>query len=188
MGARAIAPWAAGAPTQIELEDPFRVFSGLVNVYERQDLVYQTHSSGVCIFNEQSFRADKPTSGVRMFCLGGSSSYGYPWGVQDAFTSVLGEAMAVNHTELHVEVINSSGVSYAMHRLNIVVDELLTYEPDIVIVYSGHNTFIKPAFFEALKRRSTSQTRLAYVLAHSRVFSGIRAALASLKSRHPTAG
>lgn len=131
----------------------------MVNVYEREDLVYRTRASGVGIFNEQSFRADKPTSRVRMFCLGGSSSYGYPWGTQATFTSVLGEAVAANHTELHVEAINSSGVSYAMHRLNIVADELLTYEPDSLLFTA--------ATTRSSSRRSSRRSNAAAQVKHN---------------------
>ena len=53
--------------------------------------------------------------------------------------------MAEAHPARKIEAINASGVSYAMHRLNIVADELLRYEPDVFIVYSGHNEFVEPA-------------------------------------------
>ena len=38
-------------------------------------------------------------------------------------------------------------------NLRIVADELLDYEPDVFIVFSGHNEFIEPAFYETLKSR-----------------------------------
>ena len=76
-------------------------------------------------FNDQSFLATKPADGLRLFCLGGSSSFGFPWGAEAAFTSIVGEALAATHPQRHVEAVNASGVSYAMHPLNIVADELL---------------------------------------------------------------
>ena len=173
-----LALWAAGVDTLIEKEDPFRGFSGLVTVFERDGAVYRTRRATIgSTFNDQSFLAKKPANGLRIFCLGGSSSYGFPWGADAAFTAVLGKLLAASHPELRVEAVNASGVSYAMHRLNIVADELLKYEPDVFIIYSGHNEFIEPAFFAALKRRGSVHTRVEYALAHSRVYSGVRTIL-----------
>ena len=58
-----------------------------------------------------------------------------------AFTAIFGDVLAHARPERAVEAVNASGVSYAMHRLNLVLDELVAYEPDLVIVYSGHNEF-----------------------------------------------
>lgn len=180
-----VALWTADVATLIEQEDPFRGFSGLVTLFERDGDVYHTRPSHLGSFNHQSFLAEKPDNGFRIFCLGGSSSHGFPWGAEAAFTSIVGEALATSHPELHVEAINASGVSYAMHRLNIVADELLSYDPDVFIIYSGHNEFVEPAFFDALKRRSSTRTRVEYALAHSRTYSGLRTILTRVKEVHP---
>ena len=162
-------------PTLIEQEDPFLGFSGMVKVFQREGPIYRTQpATRGMTFNDQSFLAEKPANGLRIFCLGGSSSFGFPWGAEAAFTSIVGEALAATHPERQVEAVNASGVSYAMHRLNIVADELLAYKPDVFLVYSGHNEFIEPAFFDALKHRSTLRTRLEYALSYSRVYSGMR--------------
>ena len=174
-----LALWAAGVSTLIEQDDPFRGFSGLVTVFERDGDVYQTRRATLkSTFNDQSFLAQKPANGLRLFCLGGSSSYGFPWGADAAFTAILGETLAASHPELRVEAVNASGISYAMHRLNIVADELLKYKPDVFIIYSGHNEFVESAFFEALKYRGAVRTRVEYALAHSRVYSGMQTILA----------
>jgi len=118
--------WVAGVPTPLEQADPFRGFSGLVKVFEREGPNYRTRAaSRGSTFNDQSFLATKPADGLRLFCLGGSSSFGFPWGAEAAFTSIVGEALAATHPQRHVEAVNASGVSYAMHPLNIVADELL---------------------------------------------------------------
>ncbi|MEI6536218.1 MAG: tetratricopeptide repeat protein, partial [Verrucomicrobiaceae bacterium] len=166
--------WLAGVPTLIEQEDPFRGFSGLVKVFQREGPIYRTQPAtrGVT-FNDQSFLAEKPAHALRIFCLGGSSSFGFPWGAEFAFTSIAGDALTATHPERKVEAVNASGVSYAMHRMNIVADEVLAYQPDVFLVYEGHNEFIEPAFFEALKHRNTYRSRLEYALSYSRVYSGM---------------
>ena len=176
----------AGVPTRIEREDPFRGFSGLVNVFQREGPIYRTQPTtrGVT-FNDQSFLAAKPSNGFRLFCLGGSSSFGFPWGAELAFTSIVGESLAATHPERQVEAVNASGVSYAMHRMNIVADELLAYKPDVFLIYEGHNEFIEPAFFEALKHRSTYRNGLEYALSHTRLYSSMWFAASRLRASQP---
>jgi tetratricopeptide (TPR) repeat protein len=122
---------------------------------------------------------------LRMFCIGGSSSWGFPWGAEAAFTSIIGEAVAASHPELQVEAVNASGISYAMHRMNIVADELAGYRPDVFLVYEGHNEFIEPAFFDKLKHRSSVRTQVEYWLAHSRMYSLMWFGSEQLKRRQP---
>ena len=41
------------------------------------------------------------------------------------------------------EVVNCGGISYASYRLAVILEELLRYEPDLLIIYSGHNEFLE---------------------------------------------
>ncbi|MEI7836414.1 MAG: tetratricopeptide repeat protein, partial [Planctomycetota bacterium] len=174
--------WVAGVPTLIEREDPFRGFSGLLSVFQKDGDVYRTRRAlAGGVFNDQAFLTEKPANGVRLFCLGGSSSYGYPWGAEAAFTSIVGEALGASHLDRRVEAVNASGVSYAMHRMNIVADELLAYRPDVFLVYEGHNEFIEPAMFDELKHRGAARVRVEYLLANSRVYSGMQSVFERVK-------
>ncbi|MCE5257260.1 MAG: tetratricopeptide repeat protein [Spirochaetaceae bacterium] len=166
--------WLTGIPTLLDRKDPFRGFSGMISVFTQEGDVYRTRRASLDTFNDQSFLAEKPPHGIRIFCLGESSSYGFPWGGEVAFTSILGEALAVTHPRLHIEAINASGVSYAIYRLNIVADELLRYKPDIFIIYSGNNEFVESGFFDDLRRQNAVTTRLEYILAQSRTYSGMQ--------------
>ncbi len=180
--------WVCGVSTQIEGEDPFQGFSGLISVFDTDGDEYRTRPGNRSSFNDQSFLRQKPANGFRIFGLGGSSAHGFPWGAETALTGIVGEAVAAGHPDLQVEAVNASAVSYAMHRLNIVADELIAYDADVFIIYSGHNEFAEPAFFEALKRRSSTRTRLEYALAHSRVYSGMRSAMLALSAEDPSRG
>lgn len=171
-------------PTLLEKEDPFKGFSDLVSTFEPVGDVYRTRRAvaGTTI-NDQSFLVDKPSSGFRIFCVGGSSAYGFPWNAEAAFGGMLGDVLVASHPDVHVEVVNASGVSYAIHRVNIIADELLAYEPDVFIVYSGHNEFVEPAFYDALKQRSGIRTRLEYALANSRVYAGMKSLISNSRDR-----
>ncbi len=171
--------WVIGIETVITSEDPFRGFSGLVSVFERDGAIRRTREFGASSpFNEQTFLAGKPGNGLRIFTLGGSSAYGHPWGGDVAFTALLGETIAAAHPKLHVEAINAAGVSYAIHRLGIVADEIFSYQPDILIIYSGHNEFAEPTFYRHLKKRSQLLNRLEFFASHSRIYSAMHGVLA----------
>ncbi len=168
--------WAAGVATVLQREDPSRGFSGLVSVFERDGDHFRTRAGDVYeTFNKQAFAARKPDNGLRLFCLGGSSAYGFPWGAPVAFTAVLGDVLADAHRDRQVEAINVAGVSYAMHRLVILANEIVKYEPDILFVYSGHNEFVERSFYEQLKNRGRSTSGIEYALSHSRLYSVGRA-------------
>lgn len=164
--------WLSGVETLIEAEDPFKGFSGLVSVFEADGSKYRTRRfTQSSPFNDQEFLATKPENGLRIFTLGGSSAYGHPWGADVAFTALVGESIAAIRTDLAVEAVNAAGVSYAMHRLNFVADEVLDYEPDILIIYGGHNEFVEPTFFAELKGHSSKRNRIELLAAHLRSYS-----------------
>jgi Flp pilus assembly protein TadD len=174
--------FAAGVPTRMQREDPFWGFSGLVSVFERHGDVYRTRfSEPHRVFNDQTFAARKPENGLRIFTLGGSSAYGYPWGADASFTGILGDVLAEALPDRRVEAINAAGISYAMHRLRFVAREVVEYQPDILIVFSGHNEFIEPDFFAEVKERKPELNRLFEVLWRWRLYSGLQALVSRLR-------
>ena len=84
----------------------------------------------------------KPERGFRVFILGGSSAYGFPWGAEQSFSRPLEDALVDALPDRDVEVINAAAMSYGSHRLRVLVRELLHYEPDLFVLYSGHNEFV----------------------------------------------
>jgi tetratricopeptide (TPR) repeat protein len=173
----------AGVPTRLAREDPFWGFSGLVPVFERDGDAYRTRfTEPNRVFNDQRFAAEKPANGLRIFTLGGSSAYGYPWSADSAFSGVLGDVLAEALPERRVESINAAGISYALHRLRFVAREVVEYAPDVLILYSGHNEFIEPDFFAELKKRTPELNRLLALLWRWRLYSGLQSLASSLSA------
>ena len=166
--------WVVGVPTLIERQDPSRGFSGLVPVFvqDGQSMRTQPVLRGE-VFNDQSFAATKPEDGLRIFTVGGSSAFGFPWGANASFSGVLQDVMSQAYPDREIEVVNAAGVSYAMHRLNLVVRELVQYEPDVLIVYSGHNEFVEHDFFESLRQRSVLSNRFIHAASQLRIFGAL---------------
>ena len=52
------------------------------------------------------------------------------------------------------ETVNCGGLSYASYRLTAILDEVLGYDPDLVIVATGHNEFLEDRSYQAVKNRA----------------------------------
>lgn len=169
-----LALWLAGVRPLLDERDPFEGFSSAVRVFAMDPArgVYETTPRAVArSFNRQVFRAKKPSGGFRLFTLGGSSAYGFPYGAEVAFTHLLGDALAASWPDRTVEAVNASGMSYGSHRLRILAHEIAGYDPDALIVYEGHNEFIETRFFGALLSRHEALDPLRAMLHRWRLYS-----------------
>lgn len=95
-------------------------------------------------FNRQRFPASKPPGTFRIFSLGGSTTYGRPYSDATSFSGWLRVLLAEKSgSGKRFEVINAGGISYASYRVVNVLRELLRHQPDLFIVYTGHNEFLE---------------------------------------------
>jgi len=143
----------------------------MASIFERDGDAYRTRAAALDVFNDQSFAIEKAPDGTRIFCLGGSSAYGFPWGSEAAFCGVLRDVLREAYPARTIEVVNASGMSYGMRRLNIVADELLSYEPDLFIVFGGHNEFVERSSSGSLRERGRLRNALEVGLSYSRLYS-----------------
>lgn len=166
--------WIAGVPTLLSQRDPFQGFSEQVRVYQidKDRGVYKTPRRAILhSFNYQEFKAEKPDNGFRLFVLGGSSAYGFPWGAEVSFARYLKEALQASYPDRDIEVINASAMSYGSHRLRILIREILYYEPDAIIIYTGHNEFVERRFYRDLFQRPAELDRIRLLLYRWRLYS-----------------
>lgn len=94
-------------------------------------------------FQLTSFPRIKRSSDRRVFVLGGSMVQGRPYGHETAFSTWLEQSLAVGDPDHHWQVINCGGVSYASYRLSVVLAEVMRYQPDLVILYTGNNEYLE---------------------------------------------
>jgi len=156
--------------------DPFSGFSRDTRVYRLDDAdgVYRTRPRAVVhSFHMQEFAAHKPDDGFRLFVLGGSSAFGFPWGADVAFPRSLGLALEATATDRFVESVNAAAMSYGSHRLRILAGELLDYEPDALVIYGGHNEFIERRFYRDLIDRRPELDFVRALLHRWRLFSSL---------------
>ena len=154
------------------LQDPFVGFSAVQPLFVQQDDTHVTAASRLDFFRKDSFAATKSANTKRIFCLGGSTVQGRPWSLDTAFPRCLQIALQ-QATEYDWEVVNCGGISYASYRLVPVLREVLQYEPDAIIVCTGHNEFLEDRTYGHLRNTnwiSQSTSRLRSVTLARRFF------------------
>jgi len=169
---------AAGVTPLYERTDPSVGFSGYAPLFLKHtehngEQFFETAHSKTEWFNMQSFPARKAQDVTRIFCIGGSTTYGRPYDDRTSFCGWLRLFLPAVDPSRRWEVINAGGISYASYRAARLMEELADYEPDLFIVYSGHNEFLESRTYNKLLKvpkfvRSftvqASRTRLYSVL------------------------
>jgi tetratricopeptide (TPR) repeat protein len=93
-------------------------------------------------YNDQyCFVTPKPTNTFRIFLVGESAMKGYPQPRNLASSAFLQAMLQDAWPERRVEVINLGTTAVASYPVRGMLNEALEYEPDLIIVHTGHNEF-----------------------------------------------
>lgn len=122
-------------------------------------------------FRPESFAVAKRPDEYRIFCLGGSTVQGNPFGNETSFTTWLELSLQAAEPSRAWEVINCGGVSYASYRLVPILEEVLRYQPDLVIFCEGHNEFLEARSFEHVQARGRGVNAALSAAMHVRSFN-----------------
>ncbi len=131
-------------------------------------------------FNPVSFPAVKDPQAVRLFCLGGSSTFGFPLDASASFCAALGRDLSQAHPDRRFEVINCGGMSYGSRRVLHVLREVAGLQADALVVYMGHNEYVERRFFAPFLEEPAWRRRLRAGLARIRLYVALRRTLARL--------
>ena len=142
------------APEAADEGDPFVGFSELHPLFvpfmgEDGKMRMRTSPDKLRWFNKQEFSARKQPGTFRIFALGGSTAYGRPFGDATSFSGWMRKLLNNSPGKASVyEVINAGGISYASYRVVNILKELLAYQPDLFVIYTGHNEFLEARTYE----------------------------------------
>lgn len=89
----------------------------------------------------QYFDPVKPSGAYRIFCLGGSTTVGYPYYFNASFSFFLSQRLKEAFPEKKIEVINLGMTATNSFTVLDIVKELHSYQPDVILIYDGHNEF-----------------------------------------------
>ncbi len=167
--------------------DPFVGFSNQLPlmVEGRNDAgqpVFQTAANKLVWFNFQQFPQKKAPGTIRIFCMGGSTTYGHPFDDTTSYSAWLRETLPHIDPSHQWEVINCGGISYASYRVASLMEQLTPFEPDIFIVFSAHNEFLERRTYANLFEMNAVQRELHATISRSRLFATFERIL------KPTAG
>lgn len=140
--------FVAGVTPLSDRGDPYVGFSGYAPLFVEAGTpdggrVMRTADGKFDWFNRQEFAVPKDPAVTRVFCLGGSTTYGRPYDDATSFCGWLRAFLPAADPGRRWEVVNAGGISYASYRIVRLMDELVEYEPDRFIVYTGHNEFLE---------------------------------------------
>ncbi len=91
--------------------------------------------------SEDLFEKQKSPQTIRVFCLGESTMAGFPYDFNATAPSFLRDRLQSIFPDRNIEVINlglSASTSFIVVDL---VKQLVEYEPDLFVLYLGHNEF-----------------------------------------------
>lgn len=139
-----------------DANDPFIGFSDIhpLFVLNEETGRYEIPKRRQTHFQPESFPAKKKADAFRVFVLGGSTVQGRPWSIESSFTTWLELHLNAADPSRHYEVVNCGGVSYATYRLIPILQEVLHYQPDLIIFCEGHNEFLEDRSYAPIKARS----------------------------------
>jgi len=170
--------YITGVENIYESEDPYVGFEEISPLFKKQDQTqsdsvskFVTQKSKLAFFNYQEFKVNKPKNGFRVFCFGGSTTAGRPYNSTTAFPNWLRLCLQKIDTTKSYEVINVGAISYASYRIIILIEEMLKYQPDLFVVYTGHNEFLEDRTYGTLKNRNPLITKLDANLNKLRTYS-----------------
>jgi lysophospholipase L1-like esterase len=90
----------------------------------------------------QKFKKIKPENTYRIFILGGSCVYNlYESHIEGTKSNNLKNLFEGAYPQKDFEIINGGAPSYGSTRTLVIFQEILDYDPDLIILYSSHNEF-----------------------------------------------
>lgn len=103
---------------------------------------YFTHKGlAPAVYTEQTFERKKSDKTYRIFCLGGSATYGHPYPPNVNFPVFLKQRLQTLFPERRFEVINAGMAGASSYVVVDFVKELVNYEPDLFLLNIGHDEF-----------------------------------------------
>lgn len=110
----------------------------------------------------QTFPAEKDRSTYRIFCLGESTTQGFPYPPNGGYPAILESILAGFFPAKKIEVLNCGITAITSHSVLDMEREILRkYQPDLIIIYTGHNEFYgvfgQASTFSLFKNRALLQ-------------------------------
>ncbi len=131
----------AGYGPDLDLWIPYANRAGYVTVNPQVALRYFPTVDITSFGSFDALAVDKPAGTKRIFILGGSTAAGFPYYGNGSFPRYLDLWLQALYPEAEVEVINLGMTAVNSFTVREFARECLRMEPDMLIIYAGHNEF-----------------------------------------------
>ena len=145
-------------------------------------VVIRTANNKRGLLNYQEFPGNKGGNSYRIFCMGGSTTYGRPYADRVSFCGWLREYLNATDPSRNWEVINAGGISFASYRVARLMNELKQYKPDLFIIYSGQNEFLEERTYRALVNLPLWLINLHTTVSGTRIYSVMKDMINAVQS------
>jgi lysophospholipase L1-like esterase len=129
-------------------------------------------------FRPTRIASHKPAGGIRVIALGGSTTFGLYVGAEAAFPASLEVRLSALAGGRGVEGLNLGCAGFASDRVLALLRSVLALEPDLVVVYTGHNEMLGGPASEGGELGPAQRLR-ARLLEASTLFAWLNRALAT---------
>jgi len=132
-----------GYGSDLELVVPREILGHRFLSINRQAGKRYFSDSGIAIPEppDDFFLPEKPLGSLRIFCVGESTMAGFPYEYTSTAPAILKSILEREIPGRTVEVINAGMSAIGSAVVADMVRQLVRYQPDIIIVYVGHNEF-----------------------------------------------
>lgn len=157
-------------------DDPFVGFSEVRPLFQLSAAGdrYEIAPSRLEYFYPESFPARKAADEFRIFCIGDSTVVGNPWTSETSFTTWLEICLNVADRSRRWEVVNCGGISYASYRMVPILQEVLSYQPDLIILHCSHNEFLEERTYHEFRKTPRWLRRLHEQVSRLRLYNVLR--------------
>ncbi len=128
-------------------DDPFLNRTLKISIFREEERdgerVYRVSHPQAYGWRGLTFPIDKPEGTFRVFALGASACAGYPHPPEEDFGDYLEHALQQAYPDRKFEVLNVAAHGFASYRVRDVFDDVIEYDPDLVVLWSGNNEFLE---------------------------------------------
>ena len=158
------------------IRDPYVGFTEIRPLFQvdKTGVNYEVAQNRFPLFCPETFPVEKSADEFRIFCIGGSTVQGRPFAIETAFSKWLELRLMAADPSKSWDVINCGGVSYASYRLAPIMEEIVSYQPDLIVLYTGHNEFLEDRTYESVKSTPTWAVRAHERLSSIKTYSFVR--------------
>ncbi len=165
--------------------DPSGGFRPTRDIFERRDDRLVLRQSGGA-FNRVSLAATRAPGSVRIVTIGGSSTFGYPYGNEYSFSRFLEKRLQYAAPGHEIEVANLGGMSFGSHRELGMLPWILGHQPDVLVVYTGHNEFIEREAYDRALSAGHVAVALRDAMSRTRIWAFLDLVTSRLRKRAST--